>query len=367
MQTNLEFITSKIYYPIDIYTDQTFIKGAQDNLKSQTDKLQKARQVVIGDLHGNLNKALETMILSDLIKIPETDLKKFYDLFADSTSYSDKAKIEAMIDCLQSIEWSDQNKSMIFIGDILADRVGNDIVSLSFFEILRKAGANIEVLVGNHDHACDFLNRENANAIKLYSNSFSNACTFFEDSTSETQEQIINQYDNFFENSKLILFNNSAKTLFVHASIRKLNFTTAVKLLKKLEIVNTDFELSCNSFLEFCDKLNKFYVDYKVNRKYQDQKYCIENKFLKSIDADGNRKSEGWLWAGEHWFESDNDYFLSLQIVKIVHGHDSDSKKSRFSPSYKNYKSDQFTVINLDNLQGKDNEYKNSSSPLYIL
>ncbi len=307
------------------------------------------------------------MILSDLIKIPLADLKKFYDLFTDLTSYNDKAKIETMIGCLQNIEWSDQNRSMIFIGDILADRVGNDIISLSFFEVLKKSGANIEVLIGNHDHACDFLNRENANAIKLYSASFNNAYTFFDDSTSETQEQIINQYNDFFEKSKLILFDDITKTLFIHASIRKLNFTIVVKLLKKLEIISVDFVLNGDSLSEFCDKLNQFYVDYKLNRKYQQQKYYIENKFLKSIDADGNRRSEGWLWVGEHWFESDNDYFLNLGIVKIVHGHDSDSKKSRFSPSCKNYRSDEFIVINLDNLQGKDSEYKNGSSPLYIM
>jgi hypothetical protein len=366
MTTALEFIKSKITYPIDIYENQSFIKGNNDNFETQLERLQNAKQIVIGDLHGNLNKALETFILANLVEIKLENLKIFYELFDDPNNWIDKTNIDEMIDCLKDIKWIDKNRSMIFIGDILADRVGNDIISLSFFEILRKSGLNIKTIIGNHDHVCNFEDRANANAMKKYADSFFNACNVFDNESLENQNKTKTQLDNFIANSKIIIYNKDTKNLFVHAGIRKLNFASAIKLLKNLDILKLDFELNQDTIVEFCCKLNQFYVDYRINNKYKEKKYIIENKFLKSIDAGGNRRLEGWFWVGEHWFEVDYEYFQKIGINTIIHGHDSDSKKSIFSPSNKSYNSNNFTVINLDNVQGKDILYKNEGSPIQI-
>lgn len=362
----LEYIKSKITYPIDIYEAQTFFKGSFDNIEAQIQKLQNSKLVVVGDLHGNINKALETMILANLIEIKADELKTFYELFEHHENYTNMNKIIVMIKALQSLKWVDVNRKMIFLGDILADRVGNDIIALSFFDILRNNGANVETIIGNHDHACDFIDRINAQYMNTYAISFFNACDIFDNSDIDLQQYCVKLLNSFILNSKLIIFDKINKTLFVHAAIRKLNFITAINLLKKLELIKLDFAFKNEAIEEFCDKFNQFYIDYKLNNKYQDKKYIIENKLLKSVDASGNRKSEGWFWVGEHWFDADHEFYTNLGIKTIVHGHDSDSQKSTFSASNRNYNPEGFTVINLDNMQGKDMKSAKSSSPIYI-
>jgi hypothetical protein len=366
MITSLEYIKSKITYPIDIYEAQTIVKGTADNMEAQIEKLQNSKVVVIGDLHGNINKALETIILANLIEIKADDLNTFYELFEHPDSYTDMNKIIVMVKALRSVKWVDVNRKMIFLRDILADRVGNDITALIFFDILRNNGAIVETIIGNHDHACDFIDRTNAQYMNTYAISFFNACDIFDNSDVDLQQYCVKLLNSFIIDSKLIIFDKINKTLFVHAPIRKLNFTTAINLLKKLELIKLDFVLKNETIEEFCDKLNQFYIDYRLNNKYQDKKYIIENKLLKSVDASGNRKSEGWFWVGEHWFDADHKFYTNLGIKIIVHGHDIDSQKSTLSPLNRNYNPEGFTVINLDNMQGKDMKFAKSSSSIYI-
>jgi hypothetical protein len=222
-------------------------------------------------------------------------------------------------------------------------------------------------LIGNHDHACNFVDLSAANFMSGYVDSFFDGVAVYNSSTKDQKLEIYNQLNNFIQNSKLLIFDSTSKTLFVHASIRKRNLNHFVKLLKSLKVLGYNFVLSRDNLPELCDLINQFYCDYRNADMYRDKQYIIENRILKNVHDYDNREFEGFLWVGEHDYTKDSNFFTNLGVKAIVHGHDSFDQSSILCPKNNNYDiNSKFTVINLDNNQGKFLDQTNDPLPLYL-
>lgn len=358
---NLEFIKSKISYPLVIYHNKTYNQDAND---TQIQKLINSKLIVIGDLHGNIKKALEILIVSDIVALDILDLILFFDLFLDVNFGNDEIIVK-LCNIIKSIKLSN-NKKVIFLGDILADRVGNDVLGLCFVNQLALIGLDFKILIGNHDHACNFEDLGAAKYMKDCCESFFLAFNIYDSGDFESKKEIELNLQKFLQKSKLLEFDKQNKTLFVHAGITKRNIKSFLKLFISLGILKRGYELSETTFENFCIIANQFYTDYRLG-KYEAKKYVIENKVLANIHSRNERLLEGFLWVGEHDYLDSFEFFKSLGVETIVHGHDDYDRNSIFSPMNNGYKSNSdFTVINLDNSQGKSLESSIDTLPLYI-
>lgn len=357
----LEYIQNQINYSIDIYYDNQLIQNPNDQ---QIILIQKANTIVIGDLHGNINKAIEILILAKVITLEINSLKIFRNLF-NSNRFENSDIISELIEIIKTIKIN-STKKIIFLGDILGDRVGNDILGLVFINHLRTLELSVETLIGNHDHVCNFNDVNQANFMKDYADSFFKALSIIEQNQNKynNQYQVNNLLKNFISKSKLIILEKN--TLFIHGAIRKRNLITFQKLLVSLNILPRDFVLDANSLPFLCDQINQFYINYRNNNLYQNKKYVIENCILKDTHDFNQREFEGFLWVGEHHYLKDYKLFLELGVETIIHGHDSFDKDSVFNPKNKS-DNQSFTVINLDNICGKNLESDNEVLPLFCL
>ena len=180
MSTQTEFIESQINYPIEIYNQHDYIA---EDLGMQIIRLQTSDLIVIGDLHGNVKKAVEILILAQVIDFEIKGLEKFLNLW-NSDNFGDKEIIFNLISLIKKVKLK-TSKKVIFLGDILADRVGNDILGLAFISHLRNIGLEIQTLIGNHDHACNFADQSAANFMSSYVGSFYAGICVYNSSTTD--------------------------------------------------------------------------------------------------------------------------------------------------------------------------------------
>lgn len=362
MSIQIEFIKSQLNYPIEIYKQHDY---STKDLNTQIVKLQTSNLIVIGDLHGNIKKAIEILILAQVIDFEIEQLKVFINVW-NRGMFEDKETILSLKNLIKIIKVKSL-KQVIFLGDILADRVGNDILGLAFINHLRAVGLQIETLIGNHDHACNFIDHSAANFMGNYVSSFYAGFNIYNSYDKDQKLEVDNLFNSFIQNSKLLIFDSNSKILFVHAGIRERNLKIFVKLLKSLKILTYDLVLSSSNFPQICDLINRFYSDYRSKDMYSDKRYVIENKILKYLHDGNRREFEGFLWVGEHNYTTDNKFFTNLGVKTIVHGHDSFDQESIFCPKNINYNmNSKFTVINLDNNQGKKIDESSEPLPLYL-
>ena len=112
----------------------------------ESSKLNNA--IVIGDTHGSAIRIINTLIEAEVISVPG-------DLHDQLKTYYRKNDVESFSSMLNAPEVSknDENKIkyIYFVGDLLADRGVNDLMTLLVLKFLTEKGFDYEVALSNHD------------------------------------------------------------------------------------------------------------------------------------------------------------------------------------------------------------------------
>lgn len=113
-------------------------------------------QITVGDLHGHCVKLLFMLVHHGIVtNVDEQRYKKFNALFlliADMSDNPDVAVfIEQFDDLVASFEFNTAGH-LLLLGDLLADRMGNDKCMLLMISALAQAGVSLTILLSNHDY-----------------------------------------------------------------------------------------------------------------------------------------------------------------------------------------------------------------------
>ena len=110
--------------------------------------------IVLGDLHGNALKLLHFLLQNNIVSWntngkSESELyQAFYDIYhAEAISCDNLINIKKLIDALCV---APETPLLRFIGDELADRGKNDLITLLLFEHLTVKGVNYRCMFSNH-------------------------------------------------------------------------------------------------------------------------------------------------------------------------------------------------------------------------
>lgn len=118
----------------------------------QIDKSYSINQFTEGDLHGNAIRLLEALYYYRFLKVDQGALYEnivtCYSLICEKACSKFN---KHMIALLRSLKFEKSDMLSRWIGDIIADRGANDTFNLILFDKLIDSGANVRVLLSNHD------------------------------------------------------------------------------------------------------------------------------------------------------------------------------------------------------------------------
>ena len=254
------------------YRITTFEQGKSNNGElsdiDPIEKMKNAQEITIGDLHGDIKKLIENLVLSEMAYLSQADLDTMYLITENGNSngnYTNPDKMKELSGILSRVEWTGGNREFKLVGDVLSDRNGNDWVMVKYINELRRKGANITTLSGNHDHNAFLPNngvlggRLHGQADSMFnareSAGFQSQADYFADPV------IQKEYLEYAKNLKVFDYNTETQTLTAHAPIFEKTFQQWHKiLLHKKVIIETDYNKL--DLGDFSEKLNGFYQGY---------------------------------------------------------------------------------------------------------
>lgn len=127
----------------------SFIKGLREGREEILDEHDND-EVTAGDLHGNALYFLHFLIKYRVIELDKKAYLKFVKIYQKPASEMRKADFD-VFDSLLTLAKVNNNKKVRLLGDILADRGKNDYFTLKLIELLDKGGADLSILLSNHD------------------------------------------------------------------------------------------------------------------------------------------------------------------------------------------------------------------------
>ncbi|GEM_PF-3647258 len=105
------------------------------------------RECTLGDLHGNTAKLLYTLVSEGILQVSSEDYQKLIAIYKASPLGADLNEFDRIL------ENAHYNPVKVFrlIGDVLADRGQDDLLTLIVLDKLAKKGIQHEILFSNHD------------------------------------------------------------------------------------------------------------------------------------------------------------------------------------------------------------------------
>jgi hypothetical protein len=347
------------------YIITTYVHGISKNGElSEDDSLEKisnAKEVVIGDLHGDIKKLIEHLILSGMISLSENHLDKFYRITENGNTngnFANYRKMTELSSILSRVVWIGGIRELKLIGDVLSDRSGNDLVMIRFINDLRKKGARITIFTGNHDHNA-FL--PNSGVLKQATSMINARASsgFGSQSDYLSYPPIQKEYLQYARDIKVLEFNPLTETLITHAPIYETSFKQwhSIMIQNKL-IRQVDYnQLNIQDFVKGFNHLYRLYLKELVltgctNQKMEKYLMIEETSFLFSRNG------------GQDGQSNDLPTFNG-QIKVLVNGHNTCPNSPTSSKGLVG--NENFVNICLDNSAGKSDDSKIVYSPIYLI
>lgn len=352
------------------YKITTFEQGLSNNGElsdlNPKEKMKNAQEIVIGDLHGDIKKFVEHLVLSEMAYLPKDDLEKLYAITEngnDSGSYSDASKMQELSTILSKVEWTGGSREFKLVGDVLSDRNGNDLVMVKYINQLRAKGANILTLSGNHDHNAFLPNagvlggRQHGQADSMLnareSAGFKTQADYF------ANPEIQKEYLQYAKNLKVFEYNPETQTLIAHAPIFEKTFQQWHKIMVHKKII-TENDFNKLDIADFTEKLNGFYQSYLQELILKGQSGKTMEDFLMNEDT-------ALLFArngGDNGQSNDLPTFNG-QIKMLINGHNTCENSPTSSKGLIGNKD--FVNVCLDNSAGKYDNENGNNSPVFLV
>jgi len=351
------------------------IKGKKPVVKTllptdAADALKHAKTLSIGDLHSSCLKLFETLLVGDLIHMPENCLKALHKLLLKMDNMGNLTnklldqkttlspllqktldnnlkklvKYDAEVSQLvPHIAWKDKSRKLIIIGDEVADRGAFDSTILKLFKHLDSiAPGNLEYLASNHGHSTlgFIVSGKLKNPLSINVHSMEKSLLAYKNSPRDVLNLKSDYLDHLLK-SKVMYLDEKNKTIFSHAPISKDCLKTASWGLNVVgnKIPNYD-QLNSKNLPRFVDSINKAYQNFiakmiSVPPKNRDKNLLFEKQLFSSLV--------------NHYSNMDHPSSLPFTSEKHgiqlnVHGHYLGSKTSALE------------VSNAHNLAGTHNE-----------
>lgn len=348
--------TFNIPYPLDIKSHLNHRNMSGLNAIEAAGYLKHAPVVALGDLHGSYAKLVETLLLSDMITMPPEIATRLKNIMNDPRNFSDDMnELNALYDELKAviphIEWKG-NRTLLLIGDVLSDRGPCDLFTLKIIEHLTQDGHDDRFIriASNHDHNVLPNLIHNMNTLNP-ADSINRARSLAEHHGSDAEADLKQMLRHYLSQSKLMHYNPETQTLYTHAPITNRNLEELIVLMRTkghsvpdLSTINTPADIR-----RLAEQANQFYHGYVID--------CIDNQRL-DTQVEKTLRENGFLWNRSSLNDENDLPLKSKGVIRLVHGHDQDSKNSPFrmrDPS-RTSTAPSYDVVNLDqNIRKYDN------------
>lgn len=117
--------------------------------------------VTLGDMHGNAIKFMWELVYNGIIKLNQQDYQKVLEIYQknwipdDSSDavydFDAKQAMEEFKEILGRIEVNPDCPRVRLLGDLIADRGNNDLMTLLLLEKIKDNGVQVEIVASNHD------------------------------------------------------------------------------------------------------------------------------------------------------------------------------------------------------------------------
>jgi hypothetical protein len=337
------------------------VETAEVDLKKYPDVIHRHGQdaeVTIGDMHGNTMKLIYFLIREGIIELNPQKLakelfKKLSDVYNGPNPLSTES-LEFFESTLKSMTVRLDAPHVRLIGDELADRGKNDLLTLLVLEKLHNEGKPPEILFSNHSLGFakvyeEHMTRGFKGPVMPFlspTSSLDGMLTTLKEHP-KMKDRVLNIVQHaYLPHLKPLSYSvdHSSKTITVysHAPVG----TEAVDKLKgQYGLICEAYQQNVTAFMNCIDKING---RFKENLKDDVFSAISANKKDAIHYAAWNRNYSGLL----------RPQFLGDGYrISFVHGHDSDEKDINKTPSH---------VVCLDNILGKDPEETTGEYSVYI-
>jgi hypothetical protein len=330
------------------YKIQSYVYGKEDFEQNDFETLKSAKEVVIGDIHGDLSKLLEHLILADILTFDHSDLEAIYDIL-EVGEFENSKKMQTLSSLLSKFELPKSERIVRLLGDIIGDRKGNDLVMIKFLNLLTDKGLNLRCFVGNHDHnsfvpepawsdsfRVSLLNAQRSVVMGHYQ---LDQKAYFAD------PEVLDKYRKYISRLRIMEFDESRKIYYGHAPVYESTFKKGYQLLAK----NSPDFLQKSLTYEDC-KLTHFAN--MINQSYR--------KYARKMIEDGgtNPEFEQYLFNMKDGllFSANGGKFGVVDVYPTFHSEIQTYVNGHFnspnSPSRGIVGNDKFQNICLDNEAG---------------
>ncbi|MCA9799814.1 MAG: hypothetical protein KC474_09700 [Cyanobacteria bacterium HKST-UBA04] len=218
-------------------------------------RLASARRVVAGDLHGSWLKLIEILLAAKLVTVEDPEfLQKLqgyhaaYNIVLKTDPYllspasrqqcrKIKHKIKPL---LRTMRWADQNRQLVLLGDVIADRGQDDELILTLLDHFNHPTLATKIekrpivhLASNHGH---YALRQIVAGLpaKTYPRTTASLLRAFRSQTTNREKDVlIRAYQRYLEDDQLMLYNPSTRTLFTHAPINDADIEQLIDAMKQ--------------------------------------------------------------------------------------------------------------------------------------
>ena len=255
----------------------------------------EAKEVYIGDAHGNTLRIIYDLVYSGSIKISSDELWKY---LIDIMSSADQAKLtDEQYNNFIKILFEDitiikDAPKIVFLGDLLSDRQSNDILTLVLLHMLKQKGLQYKIILSNHDLLfLRFHLLKVKEYIDLYPNCGRSLLNYAQFCKIGTDEEIARSaelgldllYGSYLSNLEIFDYKSDLKLFVSHA-------TVGMEQIKKLFVVLKIFELYMaldvkkeKNILNINDSILKIKKDWGENFGHYFQSNYKDQEKIKNI------------------------------------------------------------------------------------
>ncbi|MES2614289.1 MAG: metallophosphoesterase [Bdellovibrionota bacterium] len=313
-----------------IYSENLSIPPAQ--------KIFNAKEIMIGDAHGNVLRILYDLIYGGVFKTPSQEIwNELIDIISCADRLTDLQLFRFERILCNEISKTKQPSQVIFIGDLLAERQGNDNLMFTLFFEMKKKDLKYKIMISNHDLVFLKYYLLNSYLIELdkeYCESLYSFLLFHQRYIIHNMDAL---YENYLEHLELFDYKPEIGLFICHATV------------KEKQIMNLCDLFLVNKSQNTADLLQNLKKEFEGIKKNQDLfKLFLEEHAVRDFC----------------WTRIDEEYNTALKFLPgidiIVQGHDlnkpyfASELTSAYPPSLSSHVSGKsLKRVVLDNRTGK--------------
>ncbi|MCA9800091.1 MAG: metallophosphoesterase [Cyanobacteria bacterium HKST-UBA04] len=344
--------------------------------------VKEAPTVVLGDLHGSVQKLVETLLAADFIEAPPEAFKQFRKahealvnvifnqegnrrLSAQQRELSRycfegnrKTQLfeayQKVLAAMSAFEWKGKDRQLVLAGDVVNDRGALDLLTIALIRQLTESDRfadRIVTVVGNHDHDL-FVNQMSLGSFSQIP-TLSHRASFLR---SRSLDPFVNQESQqaafrwYLSRSRLLWYEPKTQTLVTHAPASPEEFRLLQNLLVHKGRCLPGPLASPEQLQTLADEANAFYCQY-METSFDRLRTFMQEQAVKTGHEDTpvegvlifdtverDERAEPILGRFldahcdlKHSYELP---FCGQAVATYVHGHTDSSKASRYEARY---------------------------------